>query len=128
MLPQERKSQADELRRGLATRGWEVTLIEQPFEEEWWAAEFWVIGSAWRPQGVRVYLTFLVDPMGQGDDVWAVHASTERFRQRPLDDTSLLRLGHGWQKTLRTFIESLDRFRVAWLQEYDAASTEPPTY
>jgi hypothetical protein len=117
MLPQTTRSQADELRRRLPTHGWEVAEIEQPFEDEWWATELWVIESAWSPQSVRFYLTFLVDPMGGPNDIWAVHASKERPKQRPLDNNPLLRLGHGWQKELQTFLGSLDGFRTGSPQE-----------
>jgi hypothetical protein len=117
MLPQKTKYQADELRRRLSSRGWEVTAIEQPFEDEWWAAEFWVIESAWSPQGVQVYLTFLVDPMGGRDDIWEVSASKEHPRQRASDDNPFMSLGHGWQKELLAFIGNLDRFRAESPQE-----------
>jgi hypothetical protein len=112
MLPQNKISQADELRRRLPSHGWEVTEIERPFEDEWWVAEFWIIESAWSPQGVQVYLTFLVDPMGGLDDIWVVYASKERPRQQPLDANPLMSLGHGWQKELSVFIGNLHRFRA----------------
>ena len=97
--------------------GWNVAEIEQPFEDEWWSAEFWLIDSVWSPKGVRVYLTFLVDPMDGCDDIWAVHASKERPGQRPLDDDPLMSLRHGWQKELQVFLKSLDRFRIESSQE-----------
>lgn len=112
ILLQKLKNQADELRSQLSKHGWEVAEIEQPFEDEWWAAEFWLIESVWSPQGARVYLTFLVDPIGEGRDIWAVHASEERPQYRPVDDNPLMSLRHGWKKELRDFIESLHRFRT----------------
>jgi hypothetical protein len=112
MLPQKVKSQTNELCRRLLDHGWEVTVTEQPFEDEWWCAQFWVIESVWSHQGVSVYLSFLVDPMSGPDTIWAVHASRERPRQRPLDENPLMSLGHAWQKKLRAFLASLDRFRT----------------
>jgi hypothetical protein len=117
MLPQKVKSQTDEIRRRLLNHGWEVAEIEQPFEDERWGAEFWLIQSMWSPQGVRVYLTFLVDPMGGRDEIWAVHTAKEHPRQQPLDGNPLLSLGRGWQKDLQTFLGSLDRFRAESPQE-----------
>lgn len=112
MLPQKAKWQSDELSRRLPSHGWNVAEIEQPFEDEWWAAEFWVIESAWSPQGVQVYLTFLVDPMGGREDIWAIHASRHRPRQQPVDDDPQVCLGHGWQEDLQGFIERLNQLRV----------------
>ncbi len=112
MLPQKTKSRADELRRRLACNGWEVVEVEQPFEREWWAAEFWTIESIWSPHGVRVILTFLVDPMGGREQVWAVHAAPKRPQQRPLDDNPLLSLGHAWQTDVTDFCRAVDRLRA----------------
>jgi hypothetical protein len=117
MLPDRVNSWTADLRKHLEVHGWEVAEIEQPFEDEWWCAELWVIQSVWSPQRVRAYLAFLLDPMGGRDDVWAVYASKERPRQRPLDDNPCIRLGHGRQRELRAFLASLHRFRPVPPQE-----------
>ncbi len=117
MLPQKVKSQTDALRRRLREQGWEVMEIEQPFEDEWWTAEFWLIESMWSPQGVQLCLTFLVDPMGRHNDISGVYASKRRPRQRPLDENPFLTLGHGWQKELPSFINSINSIRGCGPQE-----------
>jgi hypothetical protein len=97
--------------------GWEVVQCEQPFEHEWWAAEFWLIQSGWSPLGARVYITFLVDPMGGGNDIWAIRASKERPPQSDFDNGLLMFLGHGWQKELSGFMKSLDQFRTEGIEK-----------
>jgi hypothetical protein len=111
MLPQKTNDQANELLRRLSTHGWKVVEIEQPFEDEWWVAEFWVIEAASSHQRTRVWLTFLVDPMEARGDIWAVYASKERPHQPPLDHNPLMSLGHGWQNVLPGFIGTLDQCR-----------------
>ena len=85
--------------------------VESPFEDEWWAAEIWVVESIWSPVGVRIYLTFLVDP--QGTDVWALGAASER----PQDRFAAARLfclpgpGHGWYEEMPALLEALATYR-----------------
>ena len=110
MLPQRTKTQAEELRRRLPEYGWECVEIEQPFEDEWWAAEIWRLESLWSPQGVQVYLTFHVDPM-DGENVDSVHTSAEHPYERSSGDYPVMHLGHGWKKELPAFLEALSHFR-----------------
>ena len=110
MLPQAIESQINGLREGLAGHGWNVVSTEQPFEHEWWAAEFWAIESVWSPLGVRVVLTFVVDPMAR-ESVWAVYASSKRPHHRPAGDAPSMTLKHGWQQQLAPFIAAVGRFR-----------------
>jgi hypothetical protein len=112
MLPDTVKRQAIAIRDALSRHGWSVTDVEQPFEDEWWSAEIWRIESEWSPQGVRAYLTFLVDPMGSGDDVWAVCASKDRPTQRTINCERAMRLRNVWQQELPKFVDDLSQFRV----------------
>jgi hypothetical protein len=117
VLPETSKGQTESLRRQLPTQGWEVAEIEQPFEDEWWAAEFWFLESAWSPRGVRLYLTFLVDPMDGRHGIWSVHASRERPKERPIGENPLMGFGHGWQQELRCFLAGLNELRIESSQE-----------
>jgi hypothetical protein len=112
MLPDTVKSQAAALTDALAAQGWSLVEIEQPFEDEWWAAEIWQIESLWSPHGVRAYLTFLVDPQGGQDDVWAVCASRHRPNQQTITCEPKLRLLNVWQQELPNFIRALSQFRA----------------
>lgn len=112
MLPDTVQKQATAIRESLSSHGWAVVEVEQPFENEWWAAAIWQIKSEWSPQGVRAYLTFLVDPQGEKDDVWAVCASRERPTELPLNSEPTMRLMNVWQEELPIFVNGLTRFRV----------------
>jgi hypothetical protein len=112
MLPNEVKAPADALRKALSRNGWSVVETEQPFDKEWWAAEFWFIESDWSPQGIRVCLTFLLgDFGGDGLEAWAVCASKDRPVERPLNDNPLMRLKNVWQQELPSFVKELAEFR-----------------
>jgi hypothetical protein len=112
MLPEGVKQQTDAIRRSLSSHGWSVVEVEHPYEDEWWAAEIWQIQSEWSPQGVRAYLTFLVDPMGGRNDVWAVCASRQRPTQQSINDKPTMRLMNVWQQELPLFVNGLSQFRV----------------
>ena len=66
-----------ELEESLMRRGWRISEMERPFEYEWGAEEFWVLqcDDAAAP---AIWLTFLVDPVSDGREVWAVLAGRER--------------------------------------------------
>lgn len=116
MLPQRTKAQAGEIRKQLLEYGWKIIRVDESFENEWWMAETWIIESEWSPQGVRAYLTYLVDPQddSHAPNVWQVTASTDRPVARPIgeDDKPSLLLGRGWQKGLRAFLKDLDQLRT----------------
>ena len=110
MLPSTIDAQLAGLRKGLSEHGWEVAATEEPFEHEWWAAEFWTVESNWSPRGVRACLTFLVDPMS-ASTVWAVCATPKRPHQRPAAGAASMSLRHGWQQQLAPFIAVLGHLR-----------------
>jgi hypothetical protein len=119
-------TQRTELAAQLPEHGWQVIGVEDS-GLEWWADEIWLIESLWSPKGFRLYLTFLVDPMAdgqraEGQNVWAVGTSIER----PVDRVSaqgkpLLSLGHGWRSHLTEFFAGLSGPRC------DAAEGVSPT-
>jgi hypothetical protein len=112
MLPNGVRHQADTLRRALVARGWNVVEVESPFEDEWWAAEIWVIESDSSPRGRRAYLTFLIDPQGGREEVWAVWAKAERPAHGDDGTEPFMRLRNVWQQELPGFLQGLNRFRA----------------
>jgi hypothetical protein len=105
------KTYCDTLERQLSEHGWQVESVESPFEDEWWADEIWVADSVWSPLGVRIYLTFLVDP--QGADIWTLGVASERPQER-LAATAVFCLpgpGHGWREQIPALFEVLSQFR-----------------
>ena len=109
-------TQREELAKRLPENGWQVICVEDS-SLEWWADEIWLIESAWSPQGSRLYLTFLVDPMAdspraKGQSVWAVGTSIVRpMDRRSAEGKPLLSLGHGWRSHVAEFFAGLARLR-----------------
>lgn len=74
-----------ELADQLHANGWDV--LEQVHDLEWWADEIWELKSRWSPAGAFGYITFLVDPMWEGErrpgqGVSAVGCSAEYPKNR----------------------------------------------
>jgi hypothetical protein len=105
------KTYCDTLLHQLSRYGWRRMEIESPFEDEWWAAEIWVVESTWSPVGLRIYMTFLVDL--QGTDVWALGAACERPRDRfaAAELFCLPGPGHGWHDQMPVLFEVLATLR-----------------
>jgi hypothetical protein len=109
-------TQREELAKQLPGNGWQVLVVEDS-GLEWWADEIWLIESLWSPQGFRLYLTFLVDPMAdsqraKGKGVWAVGTSAVRPLERGFaEGKPLLSLGHGWRSQLAEFFVGLAGLR-----------------
>ena len=109
-------TQRNALVRMLAENGWRFIAREES-DLDWWADEILVIESDWAPNGLRGYLTFLVDPMHDGlrekeEFVWAVSASAER----PVDHAAaktgiLLSLGRRWKQRLPEFVRQVNSLR-----------------
>ncbi len=109
-------TQRAELARQMPENGWRVLAVEDS-SLDWWADEIWLLESLWSPQGFRLYLTFLVDPMAdsqraKGQAVWAVGTSIERPAGRAsAQGQPLLSLGHGWRSHLEEFFAGLSAIR-----------------
>ena len=58
------ESQQRDLEQRLSGDGWRVVTREQ--EPDWWLDELWLVESDWRPQGRRLWTSFLVDPAHSG--------------------------------------------------------------
>lgn len=73
------KSLSAKLADRLEVNGWDLVL-EHTQDLEWWADEIWELKSRWTPLGGSAFITFLVDPMWEGnrrrgEGVWAVGCS-----------------------------------------------------
>jgi hypothetical protein len=63
------------LQAALERAGWRV---ERRAGDDWWVHESWELVSTWRPVGATIFLTLLVDPEAESNDVssvWAVSVS-----------------------------------------------------
>lgn len=98
-----------QLRSALDHNGWTV-VAQQTDHLDWWAAEIWTIESYWRPQGFRLYLTFLIDPQS-ASEIWTVNA-TRHYPQQQDELLIYLPFRNSWEQKLPTFINDLNALRA----------------
>jgi len=100
----------------LESNGWCVEAREDS-DVEWWADELWQIRSTWRPTDYELYLTFLVDPLydgnrSKGQAVWALGVARTLPRDRLSASESLtLQLNPKFERGLKQFIVELGQLR-----------------
>jgi hypothetical protein len=103
-----------ELFERLSNAGWRIAE-RQDTGLEWWAAEIWVLESAWTPQGNAAYLTFLNDPQYEtySSRVWAIGLAQDRPHSRTEAGTfGTFTVRHCWQRELESLIECLAALRA----------------
>ena len=109
------QAQRTELLNQLPAHGWRAACLEENLD--WWADEMWLLESVWTPVGTRAYITFLVDPMfdgnrGKGEAVWAVGASHAKPMSRlQAENEFTLSLGQGWKNRLPGLFDHLSSLR-----------------
>jgi hypothetical protein len=99
----------------LSARGWN---LHETLDTDWWADEILVLTSNWSPVGMKLVITFLVDPQHAAprtsvESVWAVVASIKRATDRAQAESAgpLLALGNGWESRLAEFVRAVDALR-----------------
>src|SRR4051794_18782680 len=91
----------------LSEHGWRVVSRERD-DLQWWADEIWTVESEWAPQGFTSFLTWLVDPQGdghrgQGRAVWAVGTCLQHPTSRlEAEGVPLMSINH-WPRELPEF-------------------------
>jgi hypothetical protein len=108
--------------------GWEVTTVEDHLRGstavDWFIDELWEVESIWSPNGLKVWISFVVDPMApfprkKGQGVWAVKAGLRKPTGRGIaDDEVGLILNAGWENRLPEFFS-----RLADLRNQDTEQT-----
>jgi hypothetical protein len=103
--------------------GWEVKNVEDhlrnPTGLDWFIDELWEVESVWSPNGLRIWVTFVVDPQTsksddrkKGEDVWAVKAGLRKpLNDEIEDDDVYLSLNGGWENRLPEFFSRLSDLR-----------------
>jgi hypothetical protein len=103
--------------------GWEVINVEDYLRHttglDWFIDELWEIESIWTPKGLKVWITFVVDPMTsnlgerkKGQGVWAVKAGLHKpIGWGAEDDEVELALNTGWEKRMPEFFSHLADLR-----------------
>ena len=96
--------------------GWRLVRAEEDLE--WWADEMWRLESVWSPVGSRAYITFLVDPLFEGnrkkgEAVWGVMGSLDKPISHLKGEREFtVSLGEGWAQNLPVFWGQLSMMRV----------------
>lgn len=99
----------------LEADGWDVAQRHVQ-DLEWWADEIWELKSRWSPEGAAAFVTFLVDPMWEGNrskgrGVWAVGCSANFPRNRgEAERGGILRL-KGSKEEIEEFVDVVNGLR-----------------
>ena len=97
--------------------GWDL-ICTHTQELEWWADEIWQLRSRWAPEGAEVFVTFLVDPMSEGNGrkrrgVWGVGCTASYPHTREhAEHKGVLRLNAS-KSEVEKFVELVNRFRTS---------------
>jgi hypothetical protein len=103
--------------------GWEVINVEENLRGsttlDWFIDELWEVESVWTPKGLKVWITFEVDPMApnlgerkKGQGVWAVRAGLRKPTGWGTENEEVsLTLNPGWEKRLPEFFSELSDLR-----------------
>jgi hypothetical protein len=98
-----------------AADGWDLAQRHAQ-DLEWWADEIWELKSRWSPEGASAFVTFLVDPMWEGNrskgqGIWAVGCSAGLPRSRgDAERECILRL-KGSKEEIEEFVDVVNGFR-----------------
>lgn len=109
--------------------GWEVKDVEEQLSGstgiDWFIDELWEVESIWTPKGLKIWITFVVDPLSpnlrerkKGEYVWAVKAGL----QKPIgwgieDNQAELTLNARWEKRLPEFFKQLSDLRKQGMEQ-----------
>jgi hypothetical protein len=109
--------------------GWEVINVEEHLRgstaQDWFIDELWEVESVWTPKGLKVWITFVVDPMApslnerkKGQGVWAVKAGLQKPTSWGTEDDEVtLTLNAGWEKRLPEFFSGLSDLRKRGMEQ-----------
>ena len=100
----------------LTVEGWDIEEILSN-DLEWWADEIWKLKSRWSPIGKKAFITFLVNPMHEGNRikgqaVWGV-GSCGNLPDSLEDAQSIgcISLKSGVKNEIEEFLSQLDILR-----------------
>ncbi len=107
----------------LPLHGWKVVTADDELRgstaSDWFVDELWEVESAWSPRGVKVWVTFVVDPQTpnplerkKGQGVYAVKAARRKPTGWGIEDDEVgLYLNSGWEDRLPEFFDQLSELR-----------------
>jgi hypothetical protein len=109
--------------------GWEVKNVEdhprRSTNPDWFIDELWEVESVWSPKGLRIWVTFVVDPQvpklidrKKGEGLWAVKAGLQRPTDWGIAGNEVgLTLNAGWEKRLPEFFSQLSELRKQGVEQ-----------
>jgi len=116
-------TQRDKLLELMPRHGWEVLSVDAELRHstasDWFVDELWEVESMWSPRGVKLWVTFVVDPLTpnlserkKGQGIYVVKAA----RQKPTgwaieNDEAGLYLNSGWEDRLPEFFDQISALR-----------------
>lgn len=102
----------------LTDTGWSIELVDIP-SDIWWAKEIWELTSEWSPKGMKVYLSFLIDPSIAMDGnnptdaaVWAVSLTNELPTSRTDVDSSAVLIKRRMKEAISKIIRDTSEMRT----------------
>jgi hypothetical protein len=111
-----RMNTRDQILARLSLSGWERTGIDD--DTDWWVDEHWTIRSVRQNFGLTLVISFLVDPMYEGNNkgpaVWQIVAGTrvpvDRFdSEKQIAELTMMK--GRFDKNLKAFVATIDHFR-----------------
>lgn len=111
------KSYEQKIKDYLECDGWDIEYIEKD-DLDWWADEIWKLKSNWSPQGAEAYLTFLVDPMNEGnrkkgEGVWGLGCSKKHpLSREEAESCSTIAFGKSFKKQIMEFQLQMESLRT----------------
>jgi hypothetical protein len=103
--------------------GWKVVTVDDELRgstaSDWFVDELWEVESSWSPRGLKLWVTFVVDPQTpslpkrrKGQGVYAVKAARRKPTGWGIEDDEVgLYLNSGWEARLPEFFDQLSAFR-----------------
>jgi hypothetical protein len=99
--------------------GWGIEKIIMD-DLDWWADEIWILKSIWSPEDAMACITFLVDPMFEGnrkkgEAVWGVGCCKEWPKSRnAAESIGVISLKSGLKNKIEIegFLDKLEKIRA----------------
>jgi hypothetical protein len=111
-------TQRNKLIKLLPRYGWEVINVEDHLrsstDPDWFIDELWEIESVWTPEGLKIWITFLVDPQAPS----LIEASLRQPPDSRIGDAEIyLSLNAGWENRLPEFFSRLADLRKQEIEQ-----------
>lgn len=116
-------TQREKFQELLPRHGWEVVRVDDELRgsmaSDWFVDELWEVESTWSPLGLKLWMTFVVDPQTpnlperkKGQGVYAVKAARRKPTGWGIEDDEVgLYLNSGWEARLPEFFDQLSALR-----------------